>query len=156
VKRQRSSTMEMRFFWVGHKEAQNIYEISWHPGQENLADYQSKHHTGAHQRNVRPWYLHQENSPRFLPRAIAPSTLKGCVGTLKDRYIRNVPLPRDPRIQSASLATLEPSRYIMVGHTPTNTYYSQVPQVPTWSNLTGSLPGFGRITLLPFFPVRLI
>jgi hypothetical protein len=96
VKRQRLRSMEMRFFWVGNKETQNSYGISWHPGQENLADYQSKHHTGAHHRNVHPWYLHKENSPRFSPRAIAPSTLKGCVGTLKDRYIHNVPLPRVP------------------------------------------------------------
>jgi hypothetical protein len=114
--------MEMRFFWVGNKEAQNIYGISWHPRQENLADYQSKHHTGTHHRNVHPWYLHQENSPRFLPRVITPSTLKGCVGTLKVGYIHNVPLPRVPRIQSASLATLKPSICIMVGHAPTITY----------------------------------
>ena len=33
VKCQRSRSMEMRFFWVGNKEAQNIYEICWHPGQ---------------------------------------------------------------------------------------------------------------------------
>ena len=157
----------MRFFWIGDKEAQNIYGISWHPGQENLADYQSKHHAGAHHRNVRPWYLHQENSPMYLPRAIAPCTRKGCVGTVKDGYIRNVPLPRVPRIQSTStLATLEPSRCIMVRHEPsrctmvgnasTITYYSQVAQVPTWSNLTRSLSGFGRRTLLPFFHVRLM
>jgi hypothetical protein len=88
------------------------------------------------------------------------------VGTLKDGYIRNVPLPRVPRIQSASLATLEPSRCIMarrepsrctmVGNTSTITYYSQVPRVPTWSNLTRSLSGFGRRTPLPFPPVRLM
>ncbi len=88
------------------------------------------------------------------------------VRTLKDGYIRNVPLPRVPRIQSASLATLapsrcimvghEPSRCIMVGHAPAITYYSQVPQVPTWSDLTRSLSGFDRRTLLPFFPVRLM
>ena len=40
-------------------------------------------------------------SVRELPRADKPSTLKGCVGTLKDGYIRNVPLPRVPREQSA-------------------------------------------------------
>ena len=76
------------------------------------------------------------------------------VGTLKDGYIPNVPLPlpRVPRIQSASLTTLEPSRYITAGHAPTITYYSQVPRVLTWSDLTRSLPGFGRITPLPFFP----
>ena len=47
VKRQRSRSMEMRF-WIGDKVAQEIYDIIWHPGMENLADYQSKNHTGAH------------------------------------------------------------------------------------------------------------
>jgi hypothetical protein len=86
VKRQRSRSMEMRYFWVGYKEAQDIYNIKWHPGQENLADYQSKHHIGSHHLAVCPWYL--------------PSTLKGCVGNLPEGYIRNVPLPRVPRDQS--------------------------------------------------------
>ena len=68
VKRQRA--MEMRFFWVGDKVAQEIYHLMWHLGQENLADYQSKAHAGAHHVNVRPYYLHMDNSPRFLPRAL--------------------------------------------------------------------------------------
>jgi hypothetical protein len=102
LKRQHSRSMEMRFFWVGNEVAQDIYDISWHPGQENLADYQSKHHIGAHHRQVCPWYLHQAGSPRFLPRAVAPSTLKGCVGTLKGGYKRRVSLPRVPRVQSTS------------------------------------------------------
>jgi hypothetical protein len=58
---------------------------------------------GCHHIAVRPWYLHMENSPRFLPRAQTPSALKGCVGTLDDRYLHMVPLPRDPRIQSPGL-----------------------------------------------------
>jgi hypothetical protein len=94
VKRQRARAMEMRFFWVGDKVSQDMYDLSWHPGQENLADYQSKHFVGSHHVNVHPYYLHMDNSPRFLPRAMQPSTLKGCVGTLKDGYIRKVPLPR--------------------------------------------------------------
>jgi hypothetical protein len=73
--------MEMRFFWIGDKIAQQMYDIKSHPGQENLADYQSKHHIGLHHTAVRPWYLHLENSPRILPRAKWPSALKGCVGT---------------------------------------------------------------------------
>ena len=41
--------------------------IIWRPGQENLADYQNKHHPGAHHSAVRPftsmrkippWYYH--------------------------------------------------------------------------------------------------
>ncbi len=82
VKWQQSRSMEMRFFGVGNKVAQDVYALSWHPGQENLADYQSKHHIGSHHIAVRPWYLHTENSPRVLPRAVIPITLKGCVGTL--------------------------------------------------------------------------
>jgi hypothetical protein len=97
--------MDMRFFCVGDKIAQEMYKLRWHPGQETLADYQSKHHAMSHHIIVRPWYLHMENSPRFLPRAQKPSALKKCVGTLNDGYIRNVPLPRAPRIQSASLVT---------------------------------------------------
>jgi hypothetical protein len=41
IKRQQSRSMDMRFFWVGDKVAQEMYHLSWHPGQENLADYQS-------------------------------------------------------------------------------------------------------------------
>jgi hypothetical protein len=86
--------MEMRLFWISDKRTQNMYTLHWHPGQENVADYQSKHHTGAHYAAVRPWYLHESNSPHLLPQAQAPSALKGYVGTLDGRYQRKVPLPR--------------------------------------------------------------
>jgi hypothetical protein len=92
--------MEMQHFWVCDKVAQNAYDVKWHHGQENLADYQSKHHVGGHHQAVRPWYLHKKNSPLVIPRAVQPSTLKGCVGTLPQGYIRNVPLPRVPLQQS--------------------------------------------------------
>ena len=55
--------MEMRYFWIGDKVAQKAYTIKWHPGQENLVDYQSKHHLGTHHQVVCPWYLHEINSP---------------------------------------------------------------------------------------------
>jgi hypothetical protein len=87
VKGQCSQSMKMRYSWIGDKEAQDVYEIKWHPGQENLADYQSKHHIGSHHIEVRPWYLHKLNSLLVLPRAKRPSTLKGCVGNLPEGYI---------------------------------------------------------------------
>jgi hypothetical protein len=77
VKRQRSCLMEMCFFLNSDKHAQEMYALHWHPGQENLVNYQSKHHAGAHHVAVCPWYLHESNSPRLLPRAQAPSALKG-------------------------------------------------------------------------------
>ena len=61
VKLQQSRSMEMHFFWVGDKVAQEMYDITWRPGMENLADYQSKHHIGLHHMAVWPYYLDQEN-----------------------------------------------------------------------------------------------
>ncbi len=149
IKRQQSRSMEMRFSSVGDKVAQDMYALSWHPGQESLADYQSKHHIGSHHVAVRPCYLHTENSPRVLPQAFRPSTLKGWGGTLQIGYIRYVLLPRlVPRIQSASHVT---------GHGANpNTCYTQVPRVPTWSDLGRSLQGLGRRQLLPPFPCWLM
>jgi hypothetical protein len=105
VKRQCLRSMKMFFFWKSDKVAQDMYALSWHLGQEILADYQSKHHTGAHYIAVCPWYLHMDNSPRELLRALAPSTLKGCVGTLNDGYVHKVPLPCSPLIQSTRQVT---------------------------------------------------
>ncbi len=88
VKWQQSRSMEMRYFWVGDKVIQDAYEIKWHSGQENLADYQSKHHISSHHQAIYPWYLQEINSPMVIPRATRPSTLKGCVGNLPEGYIR--------------------------------------------------------------------
>jgi hypothetical protein len=79
IKWQRSRAMEMRYFGVGNKVSQDIYSLSWHPRQENLGDYQSKHHPGAYHTEVRPYYLHKPNTPLELPRAVHLSTLIGCV-----------------------------------------------------------------------------
>ena len=42
IKRQGTKEMEMSFFGVGDKFTQEMYDLCWHPGQENLANYQSK------------------------------------------------------------------------------------------------------------------
>jgi hypothetical protein len=54
VKRQRSRLIEMRHFGVCDKITQDAYSVKWHPSQENLADYQSKHHHGPHHLAVHP------------------------------------------------------------------------------------------------------
>ena len=94
VKKQRSRHWDMRFFWVTDQVQQQFFDVQWHPGQENLADYFTKHFEGRHHIEVRPWYLHTDMSPLFLPRAAKPSTLRGCVGRLSDGYRKAVPLPR--------------------------------------------------------------
>jgi hypothetical protein len=127
--------------------AQDMHDLKWHPRIEILADYQSKHHVGSHHAAIRPCYLHQEYFLRILPCALRPSTLKECVGTLKKGYMCNVPLPRVPQLQSASLMTSKTEIQ--------DTSYSQVTWIPTWSNLTRLIVGMGR-QVLPFAPVWLI
>lgn len=88
--------MEMRYFWLLDQEAQKMFKFFYQPGAENLADYPSKAHTGAGHQHVRPYYLHQDNSPRELPRASKPSARRGCAEILGDPYDKKVPLPRIP------------------------------------------------------------
>ena len=91
IKKQRSQSMKMRLFWVTY---QGIVDIQWHTGQENIADYTSKHHDTKHHQVVRPCYIQDDNSLRILPRAANPSALRGCVGTVSNGYSRTCPLPR--------------------------------------------------------------
>ncbi len=126
---------------------QDMYELKWHPRIENFADYQSKHHVRSHHAAIRPYYLHQDNSPRILPRALRPSTLKGCAGILGGVYVRNVPLPGVSQLQSASLTTSKTGIQV--------TCYSQIPQVLMWSNLTRLIAGTWR-RIFPFAPAWLM
>ena len=92
--------MEMRLFWVTDQVQRSFFNVRWHPGQENLADYFTKHFDAKHHREVQTWYLHEYNSPRFLPRAIEPSALRGYVGTLPNSYTKSSPLPRvNPKVR---------------------------------------------------------
>ena len=107
---------------------------------------------GSHHVAVRPWYLHKENSPHFLPRAQTPSALKGCVGTLDDGYLHKVPLPRALRIHSPGHVT---SAAVMERDKNDNCYL-QVPRIPTWSDLVRSHAGFAGSTMLQLAPVWLM
>ena len=98
--------MEMRYFWLLDQYAQQNFDFQHHPGQENLADYPSKHHTGTGHQHVRPYYLHTKDSPTHLPRALAPSAWRGCAEILDDPYYRTVPLPN---IQSQARVTTSPA-----------------------------------------------
>ena len=94
VEKYRSRWIEIRVCWITDQVKQNIFDVQWHPRQGNLGDYYTKAFDGKHHREVRPWYLHEKNLPRFLPRTSAPQDLRWCVGTLANRYIKSVPLPQ--------------------------------------------------------------
>ncbi len=67
VKKQRSCAMEKNFFWVINQVDLGNFNVAWHPGQENLADYFTKHFDAKHHQTVRPYYLHMHNLPTMLP-----------------------------------------------------------------------------------------
>ena len=70
IKQQQLHAKEMKNFWTCENDAQKVFSFKWHPGMENLADYQSKHHPSGHHTAVRPYHLHEKNSPLELPCAI--------------------------------------------------------------------------------------
>ena len=86
--------MEMRYFWLLDGEEQKYFAFHHHPGQENLADYHTKYFTTKDEQHARPFYVHENISPRHLVRALLPSTRRGCVETSRDSYIGRNPLPK--------------------------------------------------------------
>ena len=82
VKMQRSRGMEMIYFYSCDQVKQGFFDVKWHPGQENLGDYQSKNQLGKHHVHVRTMYLHMKNLLEYLQRAMKPSELRGCVGKI--------------------------------------------------------------------------
>eukprot|EP00804_Cyclotella_cryptica_P029279 CCRYP_011676-RA/>CCRYP_011676-RA protein AED:0.16 eAED:0.06 QI:0/0/0/1/0/0/6/0/1468 len=98
VKRQKSRSMEMRYFWLLDGHINKYFDFQYHPGLENLADYPSKAHPGSHHLSVRPLYVHMSTSPRLLPRAATPSVRRGCADKVGLHRIRKYPLPTLARV----------------------------------------------------------
>ena len=81
-------------FWLLDGKTHQYFKFYYQPGQENLGDYPSKHHTAdiVHQ-HVRPYDVHTDKSPTILPRALKPSIRGGCAEILGDPYFKKSPLP---------------------------------------------------------------
>ena len=101
----------MRYFWLIDQYYQKYLDISHQPGQENLGEYLTKHHTGTVTQNVHPYYVHKSTSPTLLTRAMMPSAWRGCAEIIGDPYHRQVPLPRIPdnRAQGSTRDPAHPS-----------------------------------------------
>eukprot|EP00804_Cyclotella_cryptica_P022272 CCRYP_018126-RA/>CCRYP_018126-RA protein AED:0.26 eAED:0.24 QI:0/0/0/1/0/0.33/3/0/620 len=98
IKRQKSRSMEMRYFWLLENQNNKLFNFQYHPGLENLADYPSKAHPGGHHMTLRPLYVHMPTSPRFLACAAKPSVRRGCADKVGRMGIRKYPLPTLARV----------------------------------------------------------
>ena len=103
VKMQRSRGMEMIYLYSCDQVKQGFFDVKWHPGQENLGDYQSKNQLGKHHVHVRTMYLHMNNSPEYFPQGMIPSELRGCVGYNVGSYVHGCPLPVFPKYSSQTV-----------------------------------------------------
>ena len=57
IQPKRTKSMDMRFYWLRCREAQEQFRFYWRPGGQNLADYWTKHHPAAHHQNLRDEFL---------------------------------------------------------------------------------------------------
>ena len=96
IKRQRSRTMERRYFGLLDQYCQKYLDISHQTGQKNLGNYPTKHHTGTVTQHVCPYYIHKSTSSTLLLIAMMPSAWRGCAEILGNTYCRQVPIPRIP------------------------------------------------------------
>ena len=72
----RSKAIGTRYYWLMDRAQQKQFRIYWERGIKNLANYSSKHHLGAHHKQVRPIFLHTKESP---------NSLQGCIKLLDIR-----------------------------------------------------------------------
>ena len=93
IKRQKSCSMEICYFWLWEGAIQIIFNFQYHPGFENLADYPSESHSRAHHLAVRPFYVHMPTLSRFLQQAAKPRVQRGCADKLGPIYIHKWSLP---------------------------------------------------------------
>jgi hypothetical protein len=56
-KMRRSQSMDMRYNWIKDRTLQGHFNLIWHPGKSNLADYFTKIHPKKHYINIRPTYV---------------------------------------------------------------------------------------------------
>ena len=97
IRQQRSRMFQMRYFYACDQVDKNYFNVYWHPGAENLGDYASKHHEPAHHKLVRPIYLHEDNSPRQLTRALTPQQVRAMgVGKLSSNRGKKSGPPKLP------------------------------------------------------------
>ena len=62
VKQKRSKAIDMRFYWVKDRVKAGQFIIYWRKGEENEADYFTKHHSPSHHRKMRHRYLHDPHA----------------------------------------------------------------------------------------------
>ena len=89
IRQNKSRAMNMRYFWVLDQDKEGIINVRWKPGHVNKANYFTKHFFGTYHKKIRPIYLHEANSPRYIQNLPNPNKQDSaqqadfCEGVLK-------------------------------------------------------------------------
>jgi hypothetical protein len=70
--------MDMQFNWIKDRVEQKQFNVGWAPGNTNLGDYFTKHHSPAHHKRTMPYYLHGKHYP-MIRHDTRLAILRGCV-----------------------------------------------------------------------------
>jgi hypothetical protein len=81
AQQKRSKAMNMIFYWVKDRVEQYQFNVWWASGDTNMGDYFTKHHSPAHHKRMRPYYLHDKHSPMLI-HDTRLAILRGCVDIL--------------------------------------------------------------------------
>ena len=71
----------MNYLYLLDQAHQQIFEVRWAPGPENIVNYHTEKSNSTHNSYVIPYYLHLWHFTIVLPKSKAPSTLRGCAKT---------------------------------------------------------------------------
>jgi hypothetical protein len=55
VQQKHSKAMDMIFYWVKDRVEQDRFNVGWAPGDTNMGDYFTKHHSPVHQKRMIPY-----------------------------------------------------------------------------------------------------
>ena len=89
MKQRHSKAIDMRFHWVRDRVSQKQFLVYWRPGNRNVADYVSKHHSPKHHKAMRSKFFinfvanslsaqpHPSPAQHFLSQALN-SLQRGC------------------------------------------------------------------------------
>jgi len=107
VKRQKSCSMEMRYFWLLDGHNNKIFDFQYYPGFERILEItQAKPILGGITSMCDNITCTCPLPLFFLIRAVKPSVRRGCVEQVDPAYIRKQPLPALLRIPSVASRNL--------------------------------------------------
>jgi len=89
IKIKRTKAIDMRYHWIVDRTSQGQFLIYLEPGDDNLGDYHTKHHSPTHHRHMRPIFLHENErlktnvsmSTTHLASCVVLQLLRGCANS---------------------------------------------------------------------------